>query len=89
MIGPTRAVVARAVVAWAVVVAPCPGCLHFIFKVLFFSFLAFSLRPQILPILFVWSSFALIKNKKVSFILVTLLGLIVSQIEYIKTEIFN
>ena len=60
-----------------------------IFKVLFFSFLAFSLRPQILPILFVWSSFALIKNKKVSLLLVTLLGFIVSQIEYIKTEILE
>ena len=58
-------------------------------KILFFSFLSFSLRPQILPILFIWLSFILIKRKEILLLFISFVLLVVTRIDYIKNEIVN
>ena len=54
-----------------------------------FSFLAFALRPQILPILFIWLSYIFFKRNKLSIIVSSLIAFIVVQSNYIQTEIIR
>ena len=58
-------------------------------KIIFFSFLAFTLRPQILPILFIWIGFILSKRRKFFIIPFLGLGYFISQLDYIKSQILN
>ncbi len=58
-----------------------------ILLVFLFSFMAFALRPQILPILFIWLSYILFKRNKLSIIVSSLIGFLVIQSNYIQAEI--
>ena len=58
-------------------------------KNIFFSFLAFTLRPQILPILFIWIAFILSKRRKLFIIPFLGLGYFIAQLDYVKSQIIN
>jgi len=62
----------------------------FNFFILFsYSFLSFSLRPQILPILFLWLTFVFMKRKKISLLFSIIIAFLISQSEYIKMQIMR
>ena len=58
-------------------------------KFIFFSFSAFVLRPQILPILFIWSTFIFSKRNKFFIIPFLALGYIINQLDYVKSQIIT
>ena len=59
------------------------------FILIFYSFLSFAVRPQILPILFLWLSFIFIKRKSIFIIFSGIIAFIIVQSQYIKTEIIR
>ena len=58
-------------------------------KFISFSFLAFTLRPQILPILFIWSAFILSKKNKLFIIPFLGIGYFINQLDYVKSQIIS
>jgi len=58
-------------------------------KFIFFSFLAFTLRPQILPILFIWIAFVISKKNKLFIIPFLGIGYFINQLDYVKSQIIS
>ncbi len=58
-------------------------------KIILFSILSFLIRPQILPILFIWLTYLFTKRNFISLIISSFIGFLVSQSTYIQTQIMR
>lgn len=63
--------------------------LKVISKIILFSILSFLVRPQILPILFIWLTYILTKRNFISLLISTFIGFVVSQSTYIQSQIMR